>query len=106
MARTNLRKVKEAINLAAEAAVAQLAREREKDKTHIEEHVRSSQQELVYLTETEKRLVDFIREVFVALRTREEERVKALQKHLDDINDDGGDVIEHKAMKVIQGAKT
>jgi uncharacterized protein YicC (UPF0701 family) len=111
MARTNLKKVKEAIALATEAAVKQLTKEREIDSSHIEAHAEASKVQLERLTAEEGRLIaaieqnraamnaaldDSVHEIkslFAEMRAHEGERLRSLKAHADDINDDG-EVIE------------
>jgi uncharacterized protein YicC (UPF0701 family) len=111
MARTNLKKMQQAIKDVADGAIARLAKEREIDSSHIEAHAEASQAQLERLTTEEARLlaaieqnraamnaalddsVHEIKSLFADMRAHEGERLRSLKAHADDINDDG-EVIE------------
>jgi hypothetical protein len=88
MPRTNLRKVKEAIDLAADAACSRIAAEREIDLAHIERHAEASRQQLDYLAAWETKLIDYVRASVSEMRQREQERLASLMAHADDIKDE------------------
>lgn len=116
MARTNLKKVQEAINMAAEAAVKQLASERKIDVTHLEEHAQASRDRIDQIARQEAHIIDYLekghtaltdglRKMFGDMRSEEQDRLTSLLNHIKDINDDGDNLIEQSNIKRLNGMK-
>jgi hypothetical protein len=115
MARTNLKKVKSAIEQAAAAAIARLAAEREIDSAHIERHAEASLAQLERLDAVEANLLDYIEQcrtmqmtafdglksgiinTIAEMRTDEQVRLASLRGHADDLNATEPDEIEKPA---------
>lgn len=88
MARTNFKNVQRLIAEATAAAVEKLMAEREKDATHIAEHVKASEDMIERLNALESMIRDLI--LF------EKDRIKALQAHSADIQTEEPLLIEHE----------
>ena len=116
MTRTNLRNVQRLITEAAEAGITKWTTERERDAEHIKQHAEASRVEIDLLARQEQHIIEYIeqantalldgmRKMFFEMREREQARLAALIKHVDDFTTDEP-ALEQARPKQLNGGKS